>query len=63
MIFQDPMTSLNPVVTVGDQIAEVIKLHNTNYLIMRLRKGRTDAGTVGIPAARYENILTNFRAV
>ena len=28
MIFQDPMTSLNPVLTVGDQIAEVIKLHD-----------------------------------
>lgn len=27
MIFQDPMTSLNPVFTVGDQIAEVIKVH------------------------------------
>ncbi|MCQ4727197.1 ABC transporter ATP-binding protein [Anaerotignum faecicola] len=28
MIFQDPMTSLNPVYTVGEQIAEVIQLHN-----------------------------------
>jgi oligopeptide/dipeptide ABC transporter ATP-binding protein len=27
MIFQEPMTSLNPVFTVGDQIAEAIKLH------------------------------------
>ena len=29
MIFQDPMTSLNPVQTVGDQIAEMIQLHQS----------------------------------
>ena len=28
MIFQDPMTSLNPVLTIGDQIAEAITTHN-----------------------------------
>jgi oligopeptide/dipeptide ABC transporter ATP-binding protein len=28
MIFQDPMTSLNPVLTIGDQLSEAIKVHN-----------------------------------
>ncbi len=31
MIFQDPMTSLNPTITVGEQISEVIAEHNPDY--------------------------------
>ena len=29
MIFQDPMTSLNPVLTIGDQISEALRAHNS----------------------------------
>ena len=32
MIFQDPMTSLNPVIPIGQQIGEILKLHNDKHL-------------------------------
>lgn len=44
MIFQDPMTTLNPVFTIGDQIREVVKLHRPDikdanaYIIELLRE-------------------------
>ena len=51
MIFQEPMTSLNPVFSVGDQVAEVIKLHQK--LSRRERRDRVVEmfRLVGIPAA------------
>lgn len=53
MIFQDPMTSLNPVLTVGDQIAEVIALHEK----MTEKEAAARAGdmleVVGIPRERF----------
>ena len=52
MIFQEPMTSLNPLLTVGDQISEAIILHRK----MRRREAAEAAGKmlekVGIPEPR-----------
>ena len=53
MIFQDPMTSLNPVMTVGDQILEVLKIHNPQMTKAELDKKVDDMmEMVGIPANR-----------
>ena len=50
MIFQEPMTSLNPVYTVGNQIIEAIKLHqHQNYRNAR-RKAIEMLDKVGIPS-------------
>lgn len=52
MIFQDPMTSLNPVMTVGDQIAEVIQLHESVDAKGALEKAKEMLEMVGIPGNR-----------
>jgi peptide/nickel transport system ATP-binding protein len=61
MIFQDPMTSLNPVMTVGDQIIEVIKTHNKK---MSPAEANAAAGemlkTVGISAERMSEFPHQF---
>ena len=43
MIFQEPMTSLNPVLTIGSQIAEVLLLHEPISRHAGARQGRRDA--------------------
>ena len=54
MIFQDPMTSLNPVLTVGEQIMEVIENHNTSLPRQEARKWAENMlERVGIPAERF----------
>jgi peptide/nickel transport system ATP-binding protein len=52
MIFQEPMTSLNPIMTIGDQIGEVLEMHKN----LRGRKRRDEVlkllGLVGLPQSR-----------
>ncbi len=53
MIFQDPMTALNPVMSIGNQITEVVSLHN-DFSKDEARKRTVEMlEMVGIPAERY----------
>ena len=38
MVFQDPMTSLNPTITVGKQIGEAVRIHNKKMSRGQIRK-------------------------
>ena len=62
MIFQDPMTSLNPVHTIGRQIIEVYKLHNDDNLSQPeiLQKADEMLELVGIPASRRHDYPHQF---
>ena len=61
MIFQDPMTSLNPVITVGAQVAEVLKYHAEDNSKAAIDK-RVDEllNLVGIPPARKNEYPHQF---
>lgn len=61
MIFQDPMTALNPIDTVGDQIREVILLHEHGLSKADATKKACEVlEMVGIPAERYEEYPHQF---
>lgn len=52
MIFQEPMTSLNPIMKIGDQIIEAIRLHQAASLAQARALAEEMLVSVGIPMAR-----------
>jgi len=60
MIFQDPMTSLNPLIPVGDQILEVIQLHSDCDKKEGTEKAEDMLEMVGIPRERYKEYPHQF---
>ena len=60
MIFQDPMTSLNPVMTIGDQISEVVRLHNKCSKLEATKRAKEMLEMVGIEGERYQDYPHQF---
>jgi len=63
MIFQEPMTSLNPVMPAGEQIAEAIRVHNPEMSRRQVREAvltAMEAVALNDPARRYKDYPHQF---
>jgi peptide/nickel transport system ATP-binding protein len=58
MIFQEPMTALNPLYTIGDQITEAVLLHQTKNRKEAEARAADIVGKVGLPNPR--RLLTQY---
>lgn len=60
MIFQDPMSALNPIDTVGKQISEVLRIHQKLSRKEAMQKAMEMLELVGIPGNRYGDYPHQF---
>ena len=53
MVFQEPMTALNPLMNIGDQVAEVLRIHHALPRDQALARARDKLDRVGLSGDRF----------